>query len=812
MYKFIAIVVATFNISITFCQTENFNCYVPDMQGRIRDHNVDFISLDLDVRFEPMEGKVTGKAYYLFNALQTKVDSVFLDGPGILVQNILLDNIKTRFRSDSAGITVFFDPPLQRNIELTRAQHSLEINYDAYPKRGIYFVGWNNKITDSDSDPTIIRKQIWTQGQGIDNRHWIPSYDGINDKLITSLKITFDENYKVISNGEPGPVAINNDGTATWTYLMPHPHALYLVMLAIGKYDILEYKSKNGLTTTQYYYPGTKQFAEQTYRYSAEIMDFLEMETGTLYPWTTYSNVPVQEFLYGAMENTTATIFSDFFYQDERSFPDKNYVDINAHELTHQWFGDYVTAWSGSSHWLQESFATYYSKKFRQQISGEDAYQWKRREEMNTAFESEQKNNFPVAHSQAGSQKVYQKGSIVLDMLRYITGDEQFKLVIKDYLSSYPYQNVETRDFEMQFMRTLGINLDWFFDEYVYRNGVPEFTITYSKTVDNTAITIQQTHKQTETIHLFKMPVHIQVHYLDGSFDDKRIWIEKETTVFNFPIPEGREVVFVLFDPNSMIYAKVNFQKEYEELKYQAFNSPNMIDRYDAIVLMRNIEVDKKRDDLVQLFEMENFHAIRAEIIAQLSKDENKKSIGVIKNALADKNPLVRRAVINNIESIPKNLEDELELMLNDENFTNIELALNKLCTLNPGGRDKYLELTKNYSGSNNNIRITWLELKNTADGNKSISELVKFSGPDYEFRTRTDAINSLVTLNYCDELVVKNLFNALLTSNNRLSGPARSAITTFKSNPQYSEMIKNYYKSNVWDDWQMRKLAGIAD
>ena len=84
------------------------------------------------------------------------------------------------------------------------------------------------------------------------------------------------------------------------------------------------------------------------------MMDFLEMEAGIKYPWTTYANVPVQEFLYGAMENTTATIFSDYFYQDERTFPDKNYVDINAHELTHQWFGDYVTAWSGSSHWLQE--------------------------------------------------------------------------------------------------------------------------------------------------------------------------------------------------------------------------------------------------------------------------------------------------------------------------------------------------------------------------------------------------------------------------------------------------------------------------
>ncbi len=376
---------------------------------------------------------------------------------------------------------------------------------------------------------------------------------------------------------------------------MPNPHPLYLVMLAVGIYDHIDYTSKNGITTTQYYYPGTKNIAEQTYKYSAELMDFLEMEAGLKYPWTTYANVPVQEFLYGAMENTTATIFSDYFYQDERTFPDKNYVDINAHELAHQWFGDYVTAWSGSSHWLQESFATYYAKKFRQSIEGEDAYHWKRRDEMNTALEAEYKNNYPVAHSESGSPRVYQKGSFALDMVRYVVGDEQFKLVIKDYLERYPYQNVETRDFEMQFMRSLGINLNWFFDQWIYRNGVPEYSINYSTSDNNIAITIKQTQIQNETVHLFKMPVHIQVHFVDGSFNDQLVWIENETTVVSFQKKLNMEVAFVLFDPNTMIYAKVNFQKSYEELKYQAFNAPNMMDRFDAIAMMRSTEISKKK-------------------------------------------------------------------------------------------------------------------------------------------------------------------------------------------------------------------------
>ncbi len=812
MIKFFSVVFSFLIISTAFSQTDVFNCFVSDAQGSIRDHNVDFISLDLELLLVPKEGKVSGEAEYEFRALQIKIDSLFLDGPGILVQNIKLDNINTKFRMDSAGITIFFDPPIQRFPLVNADIHTLKIKYDAYPKRGIYFTGWNNTITDSETDPTIIRKQIFTQGQGIDNRHWIPSYDGLNDKLITSLKVNFDDAYTVISNGEAAPVMSNNDGTQTWHYIMPKPHSLYLIMLAVGKYDHLDYKSKNGITTAQYYYPGTKKIAELTYQNSAEMMDFLEMEAGIKYPWTTYANVPVQEFLYGAMENTTATIFSDYYYQDERTFPDKNYVDINAHELTHQWFGDYVTAWGGSSHWLQESFATYYAKKFRQQIEGEDIYQWKRREEIITALEAEVKNNYPVAHSQSGSQRVYQKGSVVLDMLRYVVGDEQFKLVIKDYLERYPYQNVETRDFEMQFMRTLGMNLDWFFNEWIYRNGVPEFTINYIKSIDNTAITIKQTQVQNETIHLFKMPVHIQVHYLDGSFDDQLVWIEKEMEVVNFPKQQNKEVVFVLFDPNSMVYAKIIFQKPYEELKYQAFNSPNMMDRYDAVVMMRNTEINSKRDDLIKLFSNENFYGIKSEIIGQLSNDDNKRSEEILFKALADKNVLLRRAVVSNMKYIPNKMEDELVNMLADQNYNNIELALYKLSTFKPENIDKYLELTKNIYGSNNNVRITWLEIKNGVSGNKDMTELVRFTGPNFEFRTRNYAINSLIKLNYCDQEVVKNLFNAVLSTNHRLSTPARNALLGFKGNPNYAQLIRNYYSSNIWDEWQTRKLGTIPN
>lgn len=798
--------VLSFSVTALFAQQTTLECYQPDPGGRIREHNIDFEKLDLFVQFKPQQKQVIGKAEYIFHAMEPQVDSVFLDGPGIIIDNIQLDKSNTRFKTDSAGTTVFFNPPLLRN-----QQHTLSIEYSCYPKKGIYFVGWNESNTDNPNDPTIIRKQIWTQGQGVDNRFWIPSYDATNDKLISALHIQFDSSYTVVSNGELKQVSKNNDGTKTWYYAMPHPHAVYLIMLAVGKYDVMEFTSKNGITTRQYYYPGTKDYAENTYRYTPELMDWLDAEIGFDYPWTTYANVPVQEFLYGAMENTTATIFSDFFYQLPACNPDKQYVEINAHELTHQWFGDYVTAWSGASHWLQESFATYYAKKFAEHINGDDYYNWKRREEMLTAINADNNGDNPVGHSAAGSALVYQKGSFVLDMLRYVAGDAAFKIAITEYLQRNPYANVQTQDLEMQFMRSLGMDMHWFFDEWIYRDGYPVYAIKWDTAGTSLNVHVSQTQQQTGTIHLFDMPVHIQVHYQDGSFEDKLVRINTADTTVHFTT-EKRDPAFVLFDPNTMILSRVDFPKSYTELKWQAFNAPNMMDRYDAIAAMDLTDIETKRDDLIKLYNKEKFHAIKSEIIDQLAQDDTKASLAVLRAAVYDTDPLVRRAVLIHLDTLPKKLKDDIPVLLKDDNYTNIELALRRLAEWDSVHVETYLKATNGNYGATNNVRIAWLEIMNKTHANAQITPLVAFCGPQYEFRTRVAAFNAISNLNYCDATTVAYLYDALINSNHRLSNPARNTLNNLKKTPVYAEMIRSYYSGRSWSEWEQRRIGTVKD
>src|SRR6185295_8358920 len=162
-----------------------------------------------------------------------------------------------------------------------------------------------------------------------------------------------------------------------------------------------------------------------TYQHSEDMIDFYEKEFGVKYPWESYSQIPVQEFLYGAMENTTATVYGDFLIVDSLSFNDRGYVGVNAHELMHQWFGDYVTARSDAHHWLQESFATYGNMMYEREVFGQDYFDWQRRGAQTSAIDESTKNKFPVAHSEGGGVRHYPKGATVMNMLKYVIGGRE---------------------------------------------------------------------------------------------------------------------------------------------------------------------------------------------------------------------------------------------------------------------------------------------------------------------------------------------------------------------------------------------------
>jgi aminopeptidase N len=771
--------------TLTVCAQHTNPTRIFDPGSAMREHPLDFVRMRLSVEFVTEAGLVKGNITHVFNPIVAQVDSFFLDGPGIKVKNATINGKAVKVKTTADGHTFYANAPMHRG-----ETDSLNIEYEAYPKRGIYFIGWNDPLN-------LSRKQIWTQGQGTDNRHWFPCYDTPNDKLITELIVKFNKDYQVLSNGVKVVEKDLKDGNKMWHYKMSKPHASYLVMLGIGKYEIKETRSTSGVPLRQWYYPEWKNRYDYTYKYNEKIFNFLESEIGVPYGWESYSQIPVQDFMFGAMENTSATLFGDFFQTDARSFNDRNYVAVNAHELAHQWFGDMVTARSGNGTWLQESFATHYNITAERECFGQDHFDWARRQAYLTAINITDKKS--ISHSATPTGLIYQKGSVVLEMLKSITGREGFNRSIKRYLLAHKYENVDSDDLLNAFQDELGMGLEWFWEEWVYRGGEPDYKVSCEDMTSGanrfTQFIVHQVQPTNEVMGLFKMPIVFEVHYKDGSVDKKTEWIEKETHIVTVPNHRKAEISYVLFDPNAQVLKTVSFNKPFEMLKAQALNATHMLDRYDAVCGMRDETPDKKRDLFKQLYEANTFHGIKAEIATQLLGDQG--SENVIRMALHDKDVAVRKAVLQNSKTIAPALLADYEPLLQDSSYITIATALEKLCAAFPQNTEKYLAMTKDIEGTNGrNVRIKWLEIATAEKENSDmLKQLVIFTSASFEFVTRTNAMAALRRLNYYDQDLLKNCINAAISANGRLAGPAK-------------ETIKYFYNQNKY---RSRILSGIA-
>jgi aminopeptidase N len=778
----------------------NVKTYLYDPGDRPREHSADITNMRVEVSFDCPKGEVKGKVTHTFNALRNDVDTLFFDGPGITIKTANLDGKAVNFKTNSEGVIVYFSSKLDQS-----KIYNLSFEYSAFPKKGIYFIGWNAPAVTDVQNQT--RHQIWTQGQGIDNRHWIPMYDNMNDKFTTETITTFDKDYSVLSNGALKSVKANADGTKTWHYAMGHPHAGYLLMLAIDKYAIKKTKTKTGVPVAFYYYPESPEKVEPTSMYTEKMIEFLEEETGIPYPWESYSQVMVQDFMYGAMENTTATIFGDFFNVDSRGFLDRNYIGVNCHELTHQWFGDLITARGGGDTWLQESYATYYAKIFFGTIEGDDRVKMMQRQEMNAALRASETDNNPIRFSGAGTARVYQKGSTVIQMLRYVLGDEAFKKVIKYYLNQHLYKNVETNDLYQAVQDVTGQSLDWFFDEWLYRGGEPHYKVNYLSANSNVNITVEQIHTINELIKAFKMPINFAVYFKDGSVSRQKFWIEKQTQTVSISNPSNKEIAFVLFDENSEITKKVTFNKSNDELFAQLAGAANMIDRYDALMALRNVKADVKRDALWKAYDKETFSGMKAEIVSQLANDEasNARMLPLFEGVHAD----ITKAIANSTTKITDNLKPSFERLLDHPSYDLVEKALTRLCEEFPTQSSVYLKkietdyINKRVFGQNNSIRIKYLELSiiNNLNTEKCTNDLIELTTDLYEFRTRVPAMEALKRLGIFNESTVKAMLNATLSSNGRLANPAKSVLKYFSEQVKNKALIENTIRSGNYSE-----------
>ncbi len=454
-----------------------FFCYISllfSLQLLAQTAAIDFKRIHAQISIDPHDQIVQGQVDYDFIALKP-VDSIVIDAKAMEFEKVMLNGDAFDFTTTDSHLILY-------GSISSESQYVLSLEYTAKPKKAMYFIDWNIQGG---------RKQVWTQGQGKDNSHWLPSFDNVNEKVEFDLSITFDKDYEVISNGKLIRVE-EKDGLRTWHYDMQQPMSSYLAAIAIGKYDRQVTHSESGVPIELYYYPEDSLKVEPTYRYTKQIFDFLEEEIGVPYPWQNYKQVPVKDFLYAGMENTTATIFSDSFVIDSTAFVDRNYVNVNAHELAHQWFGNLVTAKSGKHHWLHEGFATYYAYLAEGDIFGDSYFKEKLLSNASILNDLSDEGKGEVLLAEGGSSLTYyEKGALALYELKNLVGGQVFQGSVKKYLSQFQFESVQTHDFFHFIESATDQDMEAYKQKWLYSADLPE-----------TAIVVGEDHTEEYEKHL----------------------------------------------------------------------------------------------------------------------------------------------------------------------------------------------------------------------------------------------------------------------------------------------------------------------
>lgn len=549
---------------------------------------VDFISCNASITPISSDKVVLGSVTYEFNVFST-IDTISIDAINMEFINVELNGKKVDFINTRNKLQFYEGFQIGKN--------KLSFNYSAKPKQTLYFIGEGDDL------------QIWTQGQGKYTSHWLPSFDDVNEKVIFNLSVSFPQDFTVLSNGDLVDEKFNSNGNlVTWNYQMQKPMPSYLVMLAIGKFIKQTDVTKSGTQLEHYLDRNDADKFEPTYRYSKQMFNFLEKEIGVKYPWGIYRQVPVRDFLYAGMENTTSTIFAQDFVVDEIGFNDKNYVNVNAHELAHQWFGDFITAKESKHHWLQEGFATYYALLAEKEIFGDDYFNYELFQMADQLKQAAKTDTIPILNEKASSLTFYKKGAWALHYLRTQIGERKFKKAVKSYLKEYAFKNVDTDEFLAKIKKVSNFDTDKFKKEWL-ENADFRWNDAISILNKNTFIVDLQKVKALEVLPFDDKKDQLLTLMTKKSYYPVQQEIMLQTSVVDFE--DKKELIDLAFDSNNikvrqaLAQSLIKIPSSYREKFETLLNDESYITKEITLFRLWSNFPDE-RNRYIDLFQNEN--------------------------------------------------------------------------------------------------------------------------------------------------------------------------------------------------------------
>ena len=332
--------------------------YAPDRTAAI-----EHIALELD-ELDPHAKSLRGVCTTTFTALNDDFHEIIFDAVDLELESVTDgDGQPLVYSYDGERLGIQFPGAHAAGSRLTTV-----VRYRATPRRGLYFTGPDEAYPDKPF-------QIWTQGQDQDSRHYFPCHDFPNVKATSEVHVTVPGDWTVVTNGRRLAVEERDGGNRAERWLQEVPHVTYLITLATGQFSEIA-QDVDGVPVRYYVQRGREDEARRTLARTPAMLRFFNERIGVPYPYPKYDQVFVQDFIFGGMENTSATTLTDTVLLDERAALDVDFDGLVAHELAHQWFGDLLTCREWSHAWLNEGFATYWEALFTEHHKGVDEFRY----------------------------------------------------------------------------------------------------------------------------------------------------------------------------------------------------------------------------------------------------------------------------------------------------------------------------------------------------------------------------------------------------------------------------------------------------
>lgn len=550
-------------------------------------NNYDVTSHKIEINVDPAVNAIAGNVTTTFVALANMNEVTFDLSNAMLVSAVVQGTINLTFSQPLGSNELIINLP---TLLPQGASETIKITYSGVPTTS----GFDSFEASTHGGTPI----MWTLSEPFGARDWWPCKQDLNDKISKlDFYITAPAQYVSVANGvEPeAPIIIGSNKTTHFQHNYPIP--AYLIAFAVTNYAVIEQEAgtaPNKFPIINYVYPenvGSVLSAELSQ--TPLIMNLFEKLFET-YPFSSEKYGHAQFGWGGGMEHTTVSFMGNF----SRS--------LIAHELAHQWFGDKITCGSWQDIWLNEGFATYCASLVIEEFDGQAAFTNNKTAMINN-ITFQPGGSVYLSDAEAldvnrifSSRLSYNKGAMVLNMLRLKMGSTNFFKGIKNYLAdqNFAYKYAVTNDFKAKMEEVHGSSLSVFFNNWIYGQGYPTYTITGENfTQGKVRFLVSQTQSHA-SVPFFQMPLPIRISGTNGQTQDLNLDNTANNQYIiadaNFPMTN------FVFDPKKDIISKNNnttFSFKNQELRSLIlFPNPSAttvsINAVDGIIIYNTVFVN----------------------------------------------------------------------------------------------------------------------------------------------------------------------------------------------------------------------------